>query len=615
MWEEAPCSWARRAYFSCRYCRLDLDEEDCRDELVAYEKREVEVCETKWDENSYWDGYFEPVKNILMQAINLWTNVILMGSGRPEIDLWIILKDSEIMEAFEGISETLVEFRQATADHDYWKTGGHNIYPEPTKEYLEANCGDLIPGHARQIYQDPNMIRMDREFHGLHDPSKFATLRRGVLEPLKYTDFNNEATCVGDAGIALEMILKQLDESYDDLQTIISESWKKMEQGINQAAAEAAREALGRLAEELCPNMFCLAPQCYEERTCHMGVCSTPIAKASGAFCDDGDSDTTLDRCDGSGGCIGVTPCGSHEDCPDSRPFCKSGSDGFYCDICDECHSCSDGIDGTCGSCGNGYPTLGDSCGDIALECIPDTEAKCRSVAAAQGFSDGGQNYPFVGSWSNMPKGCYAYSSGTYSGLAFFNTAGYGSATGLAITQTDVHRLVDLNCGSHAETGCTPHTESACREAAIAEGLELGSANYNFVGSWSNRPKGCYVYTSGTHIGQAYFNTGGFGDGTDVLPYNSGTETQKQASQNLVRVPNFNCCQKDNANDCFQDGVEQGFENGGSGRWENTPRGCYVYWDGSYEGKVYYNQGGQGSAFDGLLHAPESQHRIAQWTC
>jgi len=604
----AQCPERRDAVIHKRPCRSGQDdyEEDCTNKPGPSRKEKVIECETKWDKDSYMDGYFDPVKKILFLAMNVWSQVVMIGHNRPEIDFWILVPESNIMNSLEYMSTTLNGFRQATADHDYWKTGGTNIYPVPTDEDVEQKCGDVNPGYVKKIYQDPN----DYPFNKL----------------------KAEATCVGDASIALELILEDLDIYHHDWQTIISGTYEKIDQAAKQ-----------RLSEELCANRICPAPQCYEPRTCNMGFCSSliPITSAfpTRTYCNDGDPDTAVDICDGYGNCIGTTFCGSHQECPDSRPFCKYNGigpmRGFTCESCDECHYCHDGFDGTCGSCGSEYPTQEDSsCGTeeerisvesdetsdpVPSECIPDTEAKCRSVAAAQSLSDGGLGYDFVGSWSNKPKGCYAYSDGTYSGRAYFNNGGYGSATDLTVTELDVYRVVDLNCGSHDESECTPHTESACREAAIASGLSLGNlgngGSYEFVGTWNHKPKGCYVYKSGTHTGQAYFNTGGFGDGTEILPFTSGTEAQKQSTHNLVRVPNFNCCQNDNANDCFQDGVAQGFQNGGSGSWGNTPKGCYVYWDGNHEGKVFYNTGGQGSALEGLPHASESQHRIAQWTC
>ena len=52
-----------------------------------------------------------------------------------------------------------------------------------------------------------------------------------------------------------------------------------------------------------------------------------------------------------------------------------------------------------------------------------------------------------------------------------------------------------------------PLTEDACSSVAVAAGVELGGAGYEFAGDYGN--KGCYFYTSGPYADRAYFGTGG----------------------------------------------------------------------------------------------------------
>ena len=57
-----------------------------------------------------------------------------------------------------------------------------------------------------------------------------------------------------------------------------------------------------------------------------------------------------------------------------------------------------------------------------------------------------------------------------------------------------------------APTGnCT--TADMCAAAAVAQGLALGGAGYDFTGPFAT--KGCYSYESGKYQGMAYFGTGG----------------------------------------------------------------------------------------------------------
>jgi len=66
---------------------------------------------------------------------------------------------------------------------------------------------------------------------------------------------------------------------------------------------------------------------------------------------------------------------------------------------------------------GNQYRPNGYDC---SVGCHPYSEDACRNAVA--GLALGGKGYGFVGSYGN--KGCYAYSSGKYSGMAYYSTGG-----------------------------------------------------------------------------------------------------------------------------------------------------------------------------------------------
>ena len=73
---------------------------------------------------------------------------------------------------------------------------------------------------------------------------------------------------------------------------------------------------------------------------------------------------------------------------------------------------------------------------------------------------------------------------------------------------------------------CIPYSEQACRDAAAAEGLSVGSSG--FSGNFAH--KGCYAYTDGKHEGKAFYGTGG-----------TVAHMQKQLPANRYRPKNYDC--------------------------------------------------------------------------
>ena len=76
--------------------------------------------------------------------------------------------------------------------------------------------------------------------------------------------------------------------------------------------------------------------------------------------------------------------------------------------------------------------------------------------------------------------------------------------------------------------GCQPYSEQACRHAATALGLQLGSTASPFAGKFTQ--KGCYAYSSGKYAGQAYYGTGG-----------TAEDMQKEVASNAYRPNNYDC--------------------------------------------------------------------------
>jgi hypothetical protein len=54
---------------------------------------------------------------------------------------------------------------------------------------------------------------------------------------------------------------------------------------------------------------------------------------------------------------------------------------------------------------------------------------------------------------------------------------------------------------------CIPFSRERCRNVSIANGLQLGGADYKFTGGYST--KGCYAYSTGKYKGMSFFGTGG----------------------------------------------------------------------------------------------------------
>ena len=54
---------------------------------------------------------------------------------------------------------------------------------------------------------------------------------------------------------------------------------------------------------------------------------------------------------------------------------------------------------------------------------------------------------------------------------------------------------------------CVPYSQKACLNAGKSLGLNIGHADFTFVGDYSE--VGCFVYTSGSFKGSVFYGTGG----------------------------------------------------------------------------------------------------------
>jgi len=142
-------------------------------------------------------------------------------------------------------------------------------------------------------------------------------------------------------------------------------------------------------------------------------------------------------------------------------------------------------------------------------DCKPYTAQQCRITAERLGLQLGGHGHAFESSGYSQ-KGCYAYSSGPYAGMAFYGSG--ASDQWLIIMRNtnsaSTYRPSGYDCSEEVrEETCVPYTATACRIAAKALGLTIGGAGFPF--EVHHRQKGCYVYNSGKYAGRAFYGLGG----------------------------------------------------------------------------------------------------------
>ena len=80
------------------------------------------------------------------------------------------------------------------------------------------------------------------------------------------------------------------------------------------------------------------------------------------------------------------------------------------------------------------------------LVCIPYSKEACEAAANSLGLEKGYGNYNFAGSYGT--KGCYAYETGNYAGVAFYGTG--GSEDNMKVELNDPqYRPVGHDCMSY----------------------------------------------------------------------------------------------------------------------------------------------------------------------
>jgi hypothetical protein len=89
-----------------------------------------------------------------------------------------------------------------------------------------------------------------------------------------------------------------------------------------------------------------------------------------------------------------------------------------------------------------------------------ETEAACRTAAAAMGMTAGSSSYPFADSYANYPRGCY------YVTNVYLNTHAVGAGKADAKLLCAAGALLTLHADARARA-CTPRVCAATREIAL----------------------------------------------------------------------------------------------------------------------------------------------------
>ena len=78
--------------------------------------------------------------------------------------------------------------------------------------------------------------------------------------------------------------------------------------------------------------------------------------------------------------------------------------------------------------------------------CVPYSQKACMDAVIGQGLKPGGGGSNFIGDWST--KGCYAYKTGRYAGIAFYGTGGSDQEKKTLLNSDEIYRPIGHDCPS-----------------------------------------------------------------------------------------------------------------------------------------------------------------------
>ena len=93
------------------------------------------------------------------------------------------------------------------------------------------------------------------------------------------------------------------------------------------------------------------------------------------------------------------------------------------------------------------------------------TEAACRTAVNALGLDEGGGGYPFASS-TYRTKGCYAYSSGRYAGMAYWSAGTYAEMTTTEMTTNEYGSAYRVSCPQQCLAAPSPPQATTAANAA-----------------------------------------------------------------------------------------------------------------------------------------------------
>ena len=89
------------------------------------------------------------------------------------------------------------------------------------------------------------------------------------------------------------------------------------------------------------------------------------------------------------------------------------------------------------------------------------------TAAFGQGLKIGGAGSMFVGDWST--KGCYAYKTGKYAGIAFYGTGGSNQEMKIPLDSVKIYRPIGHDCPSGNDDNLDDQVSLCTFSCAVAD--------------------------------------------------------------------------------------------------------------------------------------------------
>lgn len=246
----------------------------------------------------------------------------------------------------------------------------------------------------------------------------------------------------------------------------------------------------------------------------------------------------------------------------------------------------------------------------VTTRCERDaTEAECEHAP----YPDLQYKYQYSGSWDNLPKGCFVYSSPISPKLnqVYFNKiGGYCKDDELCLCTEAGEETPPLQI--RGSTRCLKYaTESECERGPYPNKHFI----YKYSGNWPKHPKGCYVYASPSDstFNMVYFNKGSRECKRDELCLCN--EAGKEEPSLQIRG-STTCSTYATKADCERGPYpDPRYKFKSSGSWAHKPKGCYVYTSPASSSfhHVYFNEKGGDCKIDEMCLCRDAGRQTANF--